>query len=287
MQRRYPGLPLENNAMRENKKLRIVLSVILSFFLTAFLLVVFLCTELGVGYFSEKEFQKAIQSNSYGAQVEEELSQKLKELFAKLELPETLVDQAFEETDIYVLFHNYAEGRDARFQEELEHSFQTVIDRYLEEQQVHMTQAIQDALELLVKEAGRICERAVYPGFIAQYYEMARTVRHYLLILGIAASCLSAACIVVLFAMYHYKHRAVRYMAYSTIAATLFNLIGMWYLRYTGVLQVTGVEPDYYQQFLDQYRLQGLGPWYWVSAAGVVITVLLLMLVKRLKHTVK
>ena len=142
-------------------------------------------------------------------------------------------------------------------------------------------------MEILAREAGKICEKALYPKFIENYYETAQTMRKNLAILAGAALLLSAACAVALLSMYHYKHRAVRYMVYSVITATILNVAGLFWLKYTDVLQITGVEPGYYQDFLGRFRVQGLSAWYLVSGAGIGIVALLLLLMKRLKHTVK
>lgn len=273
--------------MHEKKKFRTVLSLMVSFFLAAFLCLLFLSLELTIGYFSEKEFQKSLRSSSYGAEMESSVSQRIKELFAANELPDTLADQVLEELDLYVLFHNYSELQSEKGQEDFQASFRAALDNYLQEAGIQGTENIENAMDILAKEAGTICERALYPGFIEKYYGTVPGMKRNLAILAVAAFFLSGACVAALLSMYHYKHRAVRYMSYSTIAATVFNMIALLYLRYTEALQISGVEPDYYREFLEQYKVQGLAPWYPVCGAGIVLTVLLLLLTKRLKHTIK
>lgn len=287
MQKKYPARKLESNIMHEKKKYRTALSLAVSFFLAVFLCLLFLCLELAAGCFSEREFQKALRSSSYGAEMEASVSQRIKELFEAQELPTALVDQVLGEKDLYVLFHNYSEMRSGKGQEDFQGSFRTALDSYLQEAGIQQTENIQNAIEILAKEAGEICERALYPGFVDKYYETAQAMKTNLAILAAAAFLLSAACVAALLSMYHYKHRAVRYMAYSAIAATAFNISGLIYLGSASVLQISGVGPDYYQDFLEQYQAQALAPWYLVSGMGVVLAVLLLLLMKRLKHTIK
>lgn len=281
--------------MHGEKRFRKGLSLILSFFLAVFVFLLFLSVEMGTGYFSEREFQKAVRSSGYGANMEEALSEKLKILFLEHELPETLVDDLIEEMDIYVLFHNYAERNSSgdsgieltKIQEEFQTEFQTILNIYLEEQKVYKTDSVENSVELLAKQAGTICQRYLYPGFVSKYYDMTQNMQKQLVKLaGIAVGGL-VICVVALVGMYHYKHRALRYMVYSIIAATSFNIAGLLYLRCTDVLKITGVEPEYYQQFVEQYRVYGLNSWYLISGAGICISVLLLMLLKRLKHTVR
>ena len=219
--------------------------------------------------------------------MQEAVTSRLKELFAAQELPDMLVDQALAEKDPYVLFHNYSEMRSERFQEDFEESFRTAINNYLQGAGVQETESIQSAMEVVAKEAGAICERAVYPGFVTQYQEVAKEMRRNLAIVSAAAFVLAAACVAALLSLYHYKHRAVRYFAYSAIGATLFNIAGLLYLKQSTALTVAGVEPEYYRQFLEEFQSQGLSSWYMVSGAGVCISVLLLLLMKRLKHTIK
>ena len=287
MQKKYPVRKLESNAMHEKNKYRTGLSLMVSFFLSVFLCLLFLSVELAAGYFSEKQFQETLRSSGYEAEMEASVSQRLKELFASQELPGVIVDQVLGEKDLYVLFHNYSEVRSKDSKEDFQGSFRNALDNYLKEAGVQETESIKSAMEILAKEAGKICEKALYPKFIENYYETAQTMRKNLAILAGAALLLSAACAVALLSMYHYKHRAVRYMAYSAITATILNVAGLFWLRYTDVLQITGVEPGYYQDFLGRFRVQGLSAWYLVSGAGIGVVALLLLLMKRLKHTVK
>lgn len=273
--------------MHEKNKFRTGLSLLTSFFLAAFLCLLLISLELATGYFSKREFQEALRSSGYEAGMEASVSQQIKDLFTAQELPETLVDQVLGEKDLYVMFHNYSQMQSEKGHEDFQGSFRAALDAYLQEAGIQETENVKNAMDILAKEAGAICERALYPGFIEKYYDTAQTMKRNLAILAAVAFFLSAACIAALLSMYHYKHRAVRYMSYSTIAATVFNIIALLYLRYTEALQISGIGPDYYCEFLEQYKVQGLAPWYPMSGAGIVLTVLLLLLAKRLKHTVK
>ena len=281
--------------MHEKKKIRTGLSIAISFFLSIFVFLLFLSVELKMGYFSERVFQKAIRAGSYGANMENAVSEKLKLLFAEQELPETLADDLTEEMDVYILFHNYAEKKSstdsktgsAKVREEFQEKCRTIVDAYLEEQEVYKTESIENSVELLAKQTGIICERYVYPEFVGKYYDMAQNMQKQLMKLAVLTVVFSVICVMALTGMYHYRHRALRYMVYSTITATILNIAVMLYLRYADVLEITGTAPEYYQQFVEQYRVCGLNSWYLVSGAGIAVSVLLLMLVKRLKHTVK
>lgn len=277
--------------MGHRKKYRTAISVILSFFLTVCLFLIMFCTELWMGYLGTRTFHDSLTESSYIEHTINKMKSEVAQLLAEKGIPTEFAEE-IDNNSCYVEVNNYVsavlEGKQGHIDTaDFEVAFRQYLNEYLEENQIYQTEGIRTTVDEVVNRAGGIYRQYLQPGFAVAFRQFGTQLQQSVRIALISAVVMAVIIGAILLALYHYKHRAVRYMAVSTVSALIWNLICAILIQKTDVTSGLEVGPDYYLDFLKCYVKNGLDEWWMISAFGILMLIMLCAVAKYLKHNVK
>lgn len=278
--------------MRSNKKQRTVISVILAFFLAVCLFFIGFCTEVQMGYLGNRTFQDSLLESHYVENAIAKMKEEVTELLEDKSISGNFAEEAIDDNACYVVVQNYVtgalEGRQMSIDStEFEAALEQYLTEYLNENQIYQTDAVKTTIAEIVNQAGKIYVRYLQPEFAVSFREFGVSMKQILTIVTIAAAVMAVILSVILILLYHYKHRAIRYLMVSAASAVIWNIICAVVIWKSDVTKGIDAEPEYYQEFLKSYVNNGLDEWWIMIAIGVLLFLVLGFVAKYLKHNVK
>lgn len=276
--------------MHKNKKIRKGISLLLSFFLAVCFFVVFTGIVLKSAYLPGNAWRSYLLKSSYGSEMAEAAQKKLKQLLEERGLPVEVADDLLTEEALYAEYgycmddiwqeRQQEPGRWEIFEEQLTNR---IMD-YLKEQQAVITPQLEQEVNNLVKEAGGIYDSYLNPGWLAAMITFEKEIGGTLTLAIGAAAVIGIICVVVLWQLYHYKHRAVRCVCYGMTAAFLWDGILLFFLNRTDWLAQSGIVSDAYRRMIQGICRNGTGTGLLIWGVQLLLLVLLGMWMKHLKH---
>lgn len=269
--------------MRKNRKARTAASLAVTAVLSVAVFLLFFSIESLVGYFSSHSFRESLRLSGYVTELEADMLEKQKELFASYGLPESLTEEIWGESKTYLAFSQYADDGQVK-EDGDDFGQQSVLEEYFEKQGILETEQVQDVIRRIVRESKAICKRYVYPSFVTGYRQFVQERKP--VYFGMLAACavIAALCIVLLFYWYHCRHHALYYITGSFFTATVWNVAGAAVLNTGAWFSVSGVQTPYYEHFLEIYQARGMYPWYVFSGVAAAVTLLLLVVSIRMRN---
>lgn len=268
--------------MHKERKHRTAASLTAAILLSVTLFLLFFCIELLAGYFSPRLFRESLRVSDYGTDMEKEMIQKQKELFASYGLPESLTDEIWEENEAYLAFYKFVDGGNA--EDGSQFGQQEVLGNYLKGQDIYETESVTEASEILLAESKAICARYLYPSFITEYRQLISGKKIFLIVTAVISAALSVMLIILLFRWYRSRHHALRFVIGGMFTAAVWNLAGTYAVWSGDWFPTKGIVSESYQKFLDVYFANGLRPWYIVSTVAVGMTILLGIVFTRMRN---
>ncbi|NBI86386.1 hypothetical protein D3Z47_09280 [Lachnospiraceae bacterium] len=269
--------------LRKNRKIRTAASLAVTVVMSVAIFLLFLSIELLMGYLSDHLFRDSLQNSGYAAEMEKDMLEKQKQLFAAYGLPESLTEKIWGENKAYLAFSQYVDT--GAFKEDgVDFGQQEILESYLKEQEVHETEGTQGVLKNVVDESKAICRRYVYPSFVNGYRQLVQGRKPIFMGMAAVSAMIAALGAVFLLGCYHYKHHALYYITGSCFTAFVWNLAATVLLSIGGGVATPGVGPAYFSEFLEIFKYKGCSPWYIVSIVAAAATVLLLLASIRMKN---
>lgn len=266
--------------MHQDRKFKTAASLVTTIALSVLLFLLFFSIELLTGQLNPKLFLDSLRASDYGVKMEQEMLEKQRALFSSNGLPESLIEEIWEENDVYLAFYKYIDGG-AALDGDL--GQETVIENYLKQQGVKETDSVKRAARIVAEESEAICRRYVYPSFVSGFRQFAEGRRNALLATG-AVSALLAIALTAFLANLHEKRRhALRYVTGSFFAAAVWNAAALLVALDKGQARISDGASAGYQEFLKLYQARSLAPWYIVSIAACVAAVILLLANLRMR----
>ena len=278
--------------MHKRDRLRKVLSVLLSFFLSLCFLGIAFTLEFRFGLTGKRSVNEAMSETGYIAKAESRMTAGLGELLKGLSLPEELAEQMIQEDESYLDMTNYIDavfdGKAVTLDtSEFQNTFTNVINDYLLEHNISVSEQLDQSITVAKKSAESIYRQYLEPAFAKTLYEFSEKYSHLLTIVGFICFVLAAVIIILLLLMYHYKHHAVQYIVCSMTAAIVLNVITTIGLKSIDLQGKLGVGPDYYVNFLNRYLQGGGNLGIAVSVIFVAVTLGVIEIGRQLKRTIK
>lgn len=266
--------------MHKDGKYKVAASLAATVALSAALFLLFFSIEALAGYFNPRLFKESLRASDYGASMEQEMLGKQRELFAANGLPESLVDEIWEENEAYLAFYKYIDGGDAL---DGDQGQQEAIEDYLKRQNVYETDSVKEVRDVVVKESKAICRRYIYPSFVAGFRQFTKERRNMLAIVLAISAIFSFALTALLFCRHKMRRHALRYVTGSVFTAAIWNIAGGLFLTYKSRTLLDGTASPSYQKFLETYQGRGMIPWHIVSIAAVCMAIILLIANMRMR----
>lgn len=246
-----------------NRKGRTIVSMILSFLIAVALTMAALLGSLRLGFLNEKMIVRSLNVKDYYGVVCDDFYERVEDLSIPLGIPksalEGIVDTNSMYNDIRASLEASLTGQ--TYQPDtgkLRTKLKENVENYAKSREIELGEAQQTVLNIYLEQAADQYVRATKIPFI-EYYGRIHGFAEKVITVGILG-CIVFAVLAgfVLFRMYIWKHHAMRYLVYSTLASGLMIGLVPAYLLLAQDYRRLVIEPEYLYQFMVTYVTNGL-----------------------------
>lgn len=272
-----------------NRKGRTIVSMILSFLIAVTLTMAALLGSLRLGFLNEKMIVRSLNVKDYYGVVCDDFYERVEDLSIPLGIPksalEGIVDTNSMYNDIRASLEASLTGQ--TYQPDtgkLRTKLKENVENYAESREIELGEAQQTVLNTYLEQAAEQYVRATKIPFI-EYYGRIHSLAEKVITVGILG-CLVFAVLagIVLFRMYIWKHHAMRYLVYSTLASGLMIGLVPAYLLLAQDYRRLVIEPEYLYQFMVTYVTNGLMIFEGFAIGFFGIAALLLLRIATLRR---
>lgn len=272
-----------------NRKGRTIVSMILSFLIAVTLTMAALLGSLRLGFLNEKMIVRSLNVKDYYGVVCDDFYERVEDLSIPLGIPksalEGIVDTNSMYNDIRASLEASLTGQ--TYQPDtgkLRTKLKENVENYAKSREIELGEAQQTVLNTYLEQAAEQYVRATKIPFI-EYYGRIHSFAEKVITVGILG-CLVFAVLagIVLFRMYIWKHHAMRYLVYSTLAAGLMIGLVPAYLLLAQDYRRLVIEPEYLYQFMVTYVTNGLMIFEGFAIGFFGIAALLLLRIATLRR---
>ena len=246
-----------------NRKGRTIVSMILSFLIAVALTMAALLGSLRLGFLNEKMIVRSLNVKDYYGVVCDDFYERVEDLSIPLGIPksalEGIVDTNSMYNDIRASLEASLTGQ--TYQPDtgkLRTKLKENVENYAKSREIELGEAQQTVLNTYLGQAADQYVRATKIPFI-EYYGRIHGFAEKVITVGILG-CLVFAVLagIILFRMYIWKHHAMRYLVYSTLASGLMIGLVPAYLLLAQDYRRLVIEPEYLYQVMVTYVTNGL-----------------------------
>lgn len=272
-----------------NRKGRTIVSMILSFLIAVALTMAALLGSLRLGFLNEKMIVRSLNVKDYYGVVCDDFYERVEDLSIPLGIPksalEGIVDTNSMYNDIRASLEASLTGQ--TYQPDtgkLRTKLKENVENYAKSREIELGEAQQTVLNTYLEQVADQYVRATKIPFI-EYYGRIHDFAEKVITVGILG-CLVFAVLagIILFRMYIWKHHAMRYLVYSTLASGLMIGLVPAYLLLAQDYRRLVIEPEYLYQFMVTYVTNGLLIFEGFAIGFFGIAALLLMRIASLRR---
>lgn len=246
-----------------NRKGRTIVSMILSFLIAVTLTMAALLGSLRLGFLNEKMIVRSLNVKDYYGVVCDDFYERVEDLSIPLGIPksalEGIVDTNSMYNDIRASLEASLTGQ--TYQPDtgkLRTKLKENVENYAKSREIELGEAQQTVLNTYLEQAADQYVRATKIPFI-EYYGRIHGFAEKVITVGILGCIVFAVLAgIVLFRMYIWKHHAMRYLVYSTLASGMMIGLVPAYLLLAQDYRRLVIEPEYLYQFMVTYVTNGL-----------------------------
>ena len=272
-----------------NRKGRTIVSMILSFLIAVTLTMAALLGSLRLGFLNEKMIVRSLNVKDYYGVVCDDFYERVEDLSIPLGIPksalEGIVDTNSMYNDIRASLEASLTGQ--TYQPDtgkLRTKLNENVENYAKSREIELGEAQQTVLNTYLEQAAEQYVRATKIPFI-EYYGRIHSFAEKVITVGILG-CLVFVLLAgfVLFRMYIWKHHAMRYLVYSTLASGMMIGLVPAYLLLAQDYRRLVIEPEYLYQFMVTYVTNGLVIFEGFAIGFFGIAALLLLRIASLRR---
>ena len=272
-----------------NRKGRTIVSMILSFLIAVALTMAALLGSLRLGFLNEKMIVRSLNVKDYYGVVCDDFYERVEDLSIPLGIPksalEGIVDTNSMYNDIRASLEASLTGQ--TYQPDtgkLRTKLKENVENYAKSREIELGEAQQTVLNTYLEQAAEQYVRATKIPFI-EYYGRIHGFAEKIITVGILG-CIVFAVLAgfVLFRMYIWKHHAMRYLVYSTLASGMMIGLVPAYLLLAQDYRRLVIEPEYLYQFMVTYVTNGLMIFEGFAIGFFGIVALLLLRIASLRR---
>lgn len=272
-----------------NRKGRTIVSMILSFLIAVTLTMAALLGSLRLGFLNENMIVRSLNVKDYYGVVCDDFYERVEDLSIPLGIPksalEGIVDTNSMYNDIRASLEASLTGQ--TYQPDtgkLRTKLKENVENYAKSREIELGEAQQTVLNTYLEQVADQYVRATKIPFI-EYYGRIHGFAEKVITVGILG-CLVFAVLagIILFRMYIWKHHAMRYLVYSTLASGLMIGLVPAYLLLAQDYRRLVIEPEYLYQFMVTYVTNGLMIFEGFAIGFFGIAALLLLRIASLRR---
>ena len=246
-----------------NRKGRTIVSMILSFLIAVALTMAALLGSLRLGFLNGKMIVRSLNVKDYYGVVCDDFYERVEDLSIPLGIPKSALEGIVDTNSMYNDIRASLEASliGQTYQPDtgkLRTKLKENVENYAKSREIELGEAQQTVLNTYLEQAADQYVRATKIPFI-EYYGRIHGFAEKVITVGILG-CLVFAVLAgfVLFRMYIWKHHAMRYLVYSTLASGLMIGLVPAYLLLAQDYRRLVIEPEYLYQFMVTYVTNGL-----------------------------
>ena len=272
-----------------NRKGRTIVSMILSFLIAVTLTMAALLGSLRLGFLNEKMIVRSLNVKDYYGVVCDDFYERVEDLSIPLGIPKSALEGIVDTNSMY---NDIRAGLEASLTGQtyqpdtgkLRTKLKENVENYAKSREIELGEAQQTVLNTYLEQAAEQYVRATKIPFI-EYYGRIHSFAEKVITVGILG-CLVFAVLagIVLFRMYIWKHHAMRYLVYSTLASGLMIGLVPAYLLLAQDYRRLVIEPEYLYQFMVTYVTNGLMIFEGFAIGFFGIAALLLLRIASLRR---
>lgn len=246
-----------------NRKGRTIVSMILSFLIAVALTMAALLGSLRLGFLDEKMIVRSLNVKDYYGVVCDDFYDRVEDLSIPLGIPKSALEGIVDTNSMY---NDIRESLEASLTGQtyqpdtgkLRTKLKENVENYAKSREIELGEAQQTVLNTYLEQVADQYVRATKIPFI-EYYGRIHSFAEKVITVGILG-CLVFAVLagIILFRMYIWKHHAMRYLVYSTLASGLMIGLVPAYLLLAQDYRRLVIEPEYLYQFMVTYVTNGL-----------------------------
>lgn len=246
-----------------NRKGRTIVSMILSFLIAVALTMAALLGSLRLGFLNEKMIVRSLNVKDYYGVVCDDFYERVEDLSIPLGIPKSALEGIVDTNSMY---NDIRESLEASLTGQtyqpdtgkLRTKLKENVENYAKSREIELGESQQTVLNTYLEQAADQYVRATKIPFI-EYYGRIHGFAEKVITVGILG-CIVFAVLAgfVLFRMYIWKHHAMRYLVYSTLASGLMIGLVPAYLLLAQDYRRLVIEPEYLYQFMVTYVTNGL-----------------------------
>ncbi len=279
--------------MKGKRQARKVTAFLLSLLLTIVITIVMIAGSFRLGICNSSIFVKNVFDNDFYEALYEQLDNELKYLLWEQELPIHLAEGVFVDSQIYIdgktYINSVLNGKEPKINTtKIEETLTQNIKNYLEEkgQDIEKT-SIKKKIETIVTKTTSNYKNNISFTLADYFYEFSTQYGKVTNFIFLCGGILVLGMITILLGIYHRKYRALRYVIYATVTATISNTLYTMYA--TKILTVANISGnDLYYKMVENYLKEASTQGYFISLVGVVFIITILLLIhmgkKKYKH---
>ena len=272
-----------------NRKGRIIVSMILSFLIAVALTMAALLGSLRLGFLNEKMIVRSLNVKDYYGVVCDDFYERVEDLSIPLGIPKSALEGIVDTNSMYNDIRASLEASliGQTYQPDtgkLRTKLKENVENYAKSREIELGEAQQTVLNTYLEQAADQYVRATKIPFI-EYYGRIHGFAEKVITVGILG-CIVFAVLAgfVLFRMYIWKHHAMRYLVYSTLASGMMIGLVPAYLLLAQDYRRLVIEPEYLYQFMVTYVTNGLMIFEGFAIGFFGIVALLLLRIASLRR---
>lgn len=272
-----------------NRKGRTIVSMILSFLIAVTLTMAALLGSLRLGFLNENMIVRSLNVKDYYGVVCDDFYERVEDLSIPLGIPKSALEGIVDTNSMYNDIRASLEASliGQTYQPDtgkLRTKLKENVENYAESREIELGEAQQTVLNTYLEQAAGQYVRATKIPFI-EYYGRIHGFAEKVITVGILG-CIVFAVLAgfVLFRMYIWKHHAMRYLVYSTLASGMMIGLVPAYLLLAQDYRRLVIEPEYLYQFMVTYVTNGLMIFEGFAIGFFGIAALLLLRIASLRR---
>lgn len=267
---------------------RNILSSFLAFFLTILLTVGTLCISVYTGFLMKGRILDGLNYKDYYANVEAFFYQNVRDMTIPSGLPPEIVDNIVDSQTIHDDVKGYVlaslEGKSYEYHTDmLKENLTNNIYTYFQKENLQMTQLQEETIPQYVQAISDKYEEDLKVPLVTYVPKVKQIYTKILLGTMAGVLILGGGIVVVLFRMYRWKHRGLRYITYSTIATAIMVAVPAFAARATGFYKRIGINAKHLYNVFVAYVENGINMLFYMAIGWLIITCILLFWISFLK----
>lgn len=270
---------------------RKIVSLLLSYILSILLVILYALVGLLAGVFNDNVILDRLNKSNYYQSIYATIQDNIESVLLPTGLDVTVIDDVITKEMVYIGARNTIEGaikgktviQDTKG---MENKLKANIKAYAEEHGIANGGEQQAGMNLLCEMISKEYRDNLEFPFM-NYYVRYKALYLNIVQFAIPIIIVMAALVVVfLLRIQHYKHRGVRYIAYSTLASSIMISVLPAVLLAVGAYRRINVSPRYFYNFMVSYLAWDIEVFLYIGAISLIFFSGLLLLIKLMKKRI-